>query len=196
MTILSPRNNKIATQPTMETYIALLRGINVSGQKMIKMEELKRMLASLNFNNVRTYIQSGNITFNCAKSDPAELANMIAEKILEHFRFEVPVLIRTLADMGKISNNNPFLEKRNAPIEKLLVTFFPEEPDPVHWNKIEKDSYLPDEFVVSGREVYLYCPNGYGRTKLTNSFFESKLKLTATTRNWKTLETLLKMSVI
>jgi uncharacterized protein (DUF1697 family) len=146
----------------------------------------------LNFNNVRTYIQSGNIKFETEKSDPAELATMIAGKISEHFRFDVPVVTRTLADLEKISNNNPFLGKRNEPIDKLHVTFLPEEPDPFHWNKIGKDSFLPDEFVVSGREVYLFCPNGYGRTKLTNQFFESKLKLTATTRNWKTIETLLK----
>ena len=177
----------------MEKYIALLRGINVSGQKMIKMEELKRVLASLNFNNVRTYIQSGNILFETEKSDPAELAKMIAEKISVHFKFEVPVVIRTLTDLEKISNNNPFLEKRNEHIEKLHVTFFPGEPDPVHLNKIEKNSFLPDEFVMSGKEIFLFCPNGYGRTKLTNQFFESKLKLTATTRNWKTVEMLLKL---
>jgi uncharacterized protein (DUF1697 family) len=176
----------------METYIALLRGINVSGHRMIKMEELKNVLNELNFTNIRTYIQSGNIIFESEKTDPAELAKMIAEKISENFRFEVPVVIRTLADMEKISNNNPFLGERNEPIDKLHVTFFPEEPEKEHLKKIEGLLFLPDEFIVSGREVYLFCPNGYGRTKLTNQFFENKLKLTATTRNWKTIETLLK----
>jgi uncharacterized protein (DUF1697 family) len=178
----------------METCIALLRGINVSGHKMIKMEELKKVLSELNFTNIRTYIQSGNIVFESEKSDPAYLEKQMGDKILSHFGFPVPVLIRSRAELDDIHKNNPFLGKRSEPIDKLHVTFFPEEPDQILWNKIEKNSFLPDEFIVSGREVYLLCPNGYGQTKLTNQFFENKLKLTATTRNWKTIQTLLQMS--
>jgi uncharacterized protein (DUF1697 family) len=178
----------------METYIALLRGINVSGQKMIKMEELKSVLASLNFTNIRTYIQSGNIIFETGKTDPASLEKQIGEKILSHFGFPVPVVIRSRQDLEKIYLNNPFLGKRNEPVKKLHVTFFSGKPDPEHIRKIGGNLFLPDEFIVSGNEVYLLCPNGYGRTKLTNQFLETKLKFTATTRNWSTVETLLNMS--
>jgi len=176
------------------TYIALLRGINVSGHRMIKMEELKNVLSELNFTNIRTYIQSGNIIFDSEKKDPAYLEKQIEEKILNHFEFHVPVVIRTRSELDNIHKDNPFLGKRNEPVDKLHVTFFPEHPEKEHLKKIEELLFLSDEFVVSGREAYLYCPNGYGRTKLTNQFFENKLKLTATTRNWKTIETLLLMS--
>ena len=176
----------------LTTYIALLRGINVSGQRMIKMDELKKVLGELNFTNVRTYIQSGNIIFEVEKTDQDYLEKQIGEQILNYFGFPVSIVIRSRPELEKIHNSNPFLEKRNEPVDKLYVTFFPEEPDPDHLIKIEGNLFLPDEFVVSGREVYLFCPNGYGRTKLTNKFFENKLKVLATTRNRKTIEMLLK----
>jgi uncharacterized protein (DUF1697 family) len=179
----------------METYVALLRGINVSGHRMIKMEELKNVLSELNFTNIRTYIQSGNIIFETPKTDSNYLEKQIGEKILKHFGFSVPVIIRSRPEMETIHKNNPFLGKRSEPADKLHVTFLPEQPDPDNLKKIEDGSYLPDEFSVSGREVYLFCPGGYGNTKLSNQFFENKLKLTATTRNWKTIETLLLMSL-
>ena len=175
----------------METYIALLRGINVSGQKMIKMGDLIKALEELNFSNIRTYIQSGNIIFQCDKTDPPQLAVMIAGNISDHFRFEVPVIIRTLAELEQVSENNPFLVKRTEDVDKLHVTFLSKEPDPVDLKKAEENSFPPDEFIISGKKVYLFCPNGYGRTKLTNTFFENRLKTTATTRNWKTIQTLL-----
>jgi uncharacterized protein (DUF1697 family) len=178
----------------MTTYIALLRGINVSGHRMINMEELKKVLASLNFKNLRTYIQSGNIIFETEKTDPLFLEKQIGEKILNHFGFLVPVIIRSREEMEKIFMNNPFILKRNEPAGKLHVTFLPVKPDLDLLKKLEEYRFLPDEFVISGKEVYLFCPGGYGRTKLSNQFFESKLKITVTTRNWKTVETLLNMS--
>jgi uncharacterized protein (DUF1697 family) len=180
----------------METYIALLRGINVSGQKMIKMEELKRVLGTLNFSNIRTYIQSGNIIFETDIKDSTFLEKQIFEIIFKNFGFPVQVVIRNRQELVEVYKNNPFLRNRNEPVEKLHVTFLGEKPDPVHLKKIEGSSFLPDEFVLSGSEIYLFCPNGYGRTKLTNQFFESKLKVTATTRNWKTVETMLKICEI
>jgi uncharacterized protein (DUF1697 family) len=180
----------------METYIALLRGINVSGHKMMKMEELKKVLQSLNFTNIRSYIQSGNILFETEKADSIFLEKQIGEIIFKNFGFPVPVVIRNRQELEKIHEKNPFLGKRNEPVEKLHVTFLAKEPDPVNLKKIEGSLFFPDEFVISGSEVYLFCPNGYGRTKLTNTFFETNLKLSATTRNWNTVETMLKMSVI
>lgn len=177
----------------METFIALLRGINVSGQKMIRMEELKQSLASLNFRNIRTYIQSGNIVFETEKTGSHNLEKQIGEKILDHFGFHVPVVIRTRKELEIVHSNNPFLGERNEPVEKLHVTFIAAETGADVLNKLERDLFLPDEYFILGREVYLFCPNGYGRTKLTNQYFESKLKTTATTRNWKTIETLVRM---
>ena len=175
----------------METYIALLRGINVSGQKMIKMGDLIKALEELNFSNIRTYIQSGNIIFQCDITDPPQLEVMIAGNISDHFRFEVPVIILTLAELEQVSENNPFLVKRTEDVDKLHVTFLSKEPDPVDLRNIKENSFIPDEFIISGKEIYLFCPHRYGRTKLTNTFFENRLKTTATTRNWKTIQTLL-----
>jgi uncharacterized protein (DUF1697 family) len=174
----------------METYFAFLRGINVSGQKMIKMEDLTKALKELHFRNIRTYIQSGNIIFEHDQTDLLLLAEKIAGKISEHFGFEVPVVIRTFTELDDLSKKNPFFLMGNKDLSRLHVTMLAEVPDPDKVIKIEKGPYLPDEFFFSGKEVYLYCPNGYGRTKLTNTFFENKLKTTATTRNWKTIQAL------
>jgi uncharacterized protein (DUF1697 family) len=177
----------------METYIALLRGINVSGQKMIKMEELKNVLGELGFTGITTYIQSGNILFKCVTGDPDSLAAAIADKILQRFGFAVPVVIRTLAELDCISRNNPFVRGGNIDTGKMHVTFLSEKPGAENESKTGEYKFSPDEFAVKGKEVYLYCPDGYGRTKLTNQFFESKLKVTATTRNWNTVLTLVNM---
>ena len=175
----------------MVTYIALLRGINVSGHNMIKMDELKRVLGELDFTGIRTYIQSGNIVFGSNSDVPAVLAAGIAGKIRERFGFEVPVVIRTLQELDTISKSNPFLRDGNLDAGKMHVTFLPELPDPERTEKIMEYNFPPDEFAINGKEIYLYCPDGYGRTKLTPQFFESKLKISTTTRNWKTILTLL-----
>ena len=179
----------------METYIALLRGINVSGQKMIRMEELKRVLGELDMKRITTFIQSGNILFESRKNDPAGLAADIGGKILEHFGFVVPVVIRTINELREISQNNPFLPDVHKDTEKMHVTFLSGKPDKVLENKIKEFQFLPEEFVLNQKEVYLYCPEGYGRTKLNNQFFENKLKVTATTRNWKTVGTLVTLGM-
>ena len=171
----------------METYVALLRGINVSGHNMIKMEALKSILCDLNFTGIRTYIQSGNIIFENKTTDSTHLAKMIRDTIFRHFGFEVPVIIRTRSELEYISKNNPFLIERNENIDQLHVSFLAENPDEVHVKKTGEFQCLPDEFFMSGKEIYLFCPAGYGRTKLTNQFFENKLKTLATTRNWKTI---------
>ncbi|MEI6682984.1 MAG: DUF1697 domain-containing protein [Bacteroidota bacterium] len=171
----------------METYIALLRGINVSGHNMIKMDELKRVLAGLDFSGITTYIQSGNITFDAEAGNPQELGERIAGKILQHFGLTVPVMIRTLAEMEFVSRNNPFSGDVGRDPEKFHVTFLSAVPGVEREQKIREFNFSPDEFVILGKECYLYCPNGYGQTKLTPQFFESKLKVTTTTRNWKTI---------
>ena len=174
----------------MVIYIALLRGINVSGHNMIKMDELKRVLEELGFTGIRTYIQSGNIIFGSEVDDPADLAARVAGKILTRFGFVVPVVILTIDEMKLVSLNNPFILNGNGNSDRMHVTFLSETPDRTKETKILEYNFPPDEFVIKGKEVYLYCPDGYGNTKLNNQFFESKLKVTTTTRNWKTVETL------
>jgi uncharacterized protein (DUF1697 family) len=177
-----------------ETYIAILRGINVSGQKMIKMPLLKKMFEDLGFSDVQTYIQSGNVLFHHVKSDDQDLEKLIHEGIQETFGFEVPVIVLSKAEMGKVLLQNPFAGDQGKDISKLHVTFLSQNPDKELIFKIEATKYLPDEFMVKEKSVYLFCPDGYGKTRLHNNFFESKFGTIATTRNWKTVNELLKLA--
>ncbi|MEI7725715.1 MAG: DUF1697 domain-containing protein [Bacteroidota bacterium] len=178
----------------MQTYISILRGINVSGYKLIKMNLLKEMFEHLGFENVKTYIQSGNVVFNCNSTETAILGNKIADEILNHFGFEVPVIVLGKDELKKVSAQNTFINERGEDIAKLHVTFLSAEPVVSLMEGIDNMAYLPDEFYLSEKAVYLFCPNGYGNTKLSNNFFENKLKVQATTRNWKTIIELVKMS--
>ncbi len=170
----------------MQTYISILRGINVSGHKTNKMEALRKMYEDLNFKNVRTYIQSGNVVFEDKKTKSPELEKKISKKIVEAFGFEVPVIVKESEEWQTVLKNNPFLKKRKEDITKLHVTFLSQEPEQAIIEKIKEGNYAADEFIILGKCIYLFCPNGYGNTKLNNTFFENKLKVSATTRNWKT----------
>jgi len=175
----------------MNTYVAILRGINVSGQKMIKMTALKTMFEDMHFENVRTYIQSGNVVFTAQSTVVRDLQKQIHEAIQESFAFDVPVIVLNEKEWSAVQDQNPFLEERSEDIAKLHVTFLSEEPQKDLVRKLEETAqFPPDEWILSGRSVYLFCPGGYGNTKLNNNFFEKKLKVTATTRNWKTVNAL------
>jgi uncharacterized protein (DUF1697 family) len=173
----------------MDTYISMLRGINVSGSRMIKMDTLKKIYEDAGFKNVQTYIQSGNLVFQSEKTALKELEEKIAKIILEETSWELPVFVMTWSDLKETLNKNPFLLNRKEDINFLHVTFLSGTPAKENTERI-KGSYLTDEYMIMGKKIYLFCPNGYGRTKLSNNFFENKLKLAATTRNWKTINEL------
>ncbi len=172
----------------------MLRGINVSGQKIIKMEELRASFETLGFQHVRSYVQSGNVVFEASKSSITSLSKKIGEKILSDYGFSVPLILRTSDEMKEIVGGNPFLKGRDVDRSKLHVTFLSGPPARSALGKLDALNGNPDEFHVKDREVYLYCPNGYGRTKLSNAAFEKLLSVNATTRNWKTVDTLAEIS--
>lgn len=178
----------------LETYISILRGINVSGQKMIKMPELVKMYESLNFKKVKTYIQSGNVIFQDKKTNCQDLEKKISKQISTDFHFEVPVLVKMKKELINVLENNPFVNNRKEDITKLHVTFLSEDPELADLEKIKNGQYNGDEYIFFGKTIYLFCPNGYGRTKLTNNFFENKLKVVASTRNWKTINQLVEIA--
>jgi uncharacterized protein (DUF1697 family) len=178
----------------MPTHIAMLRGINVSGQKLIKMEALRASFEALGFSDVQTYIQSGNVVFKTAKISEASLVKKIAQKILEDFGFSVSILIRTPAELQDLIERNPFSKQAEAGDAPLYVTFLSGPPAKGAEDLLKPYATASEQFVVSGREIYLLYPKGYGQTKLSNAVIEKKLSTQATTRNWRTINTLFEMS--
>lgn len=178
----------------MNTYICLLRGINVSGQKLIKMKELQLMFESLGYKEVKTYIQSGNIVFKSEQQSLETLTNQIHRQILSVFGFDVSVTLLDSLDLERIHKANPFAVNEGYEIEKMLVTILSRMPEREKIDSLQNGNYGNDKYVLQGKELYLYCMDGYGKTKLSNNFIESKLKVSATTRNWKTITELLKMA--
>jgi uncharacterized protein (DUF1697 family) len=175
---------------SLNTYITLLRGINVSGQKKIKMDELRALYEAIGHQDVQTYIQSGNVLFRSELSSPEKLARGIEQAIENNFGYPVTVLVRTTDDLSKIIRRNPFLKNRSVDPSKLHVTFLAAPAETSRIKAVTGIDNDDDQFRVEGKEVFVHCPNGYGRTRLSNTFFESKLERTATTRNWKTVNTL------
>lgn len=170
-----------------KTYISLLRGINVSGHNKIKMDDLKKLYSNLGFINVQSYIQSGNLIFRFKESDKDNLELIISSAIFDKFAIKAPVLILDYFDLKEAIDNNPFILERNEDISKLHITIMSELGDDLIIESIDRTKYMPDEFVFNKNYIYLLCPNSYGNTKLNNNFFENKLKLRATTRNWKSI---------
>lgn len=175
----------------MQTYVSILRGINVSGQKKIKMVDLRAMYESLGFSNIVSYIQSGNVAFQSPLQDQRSLAQQIEAAILDHFTFEVPVIVLNQTELENTLTNNPFSEEKQS---RSYVTFLAEEPEYGRVEKVKALDYAPEEWVLAGKIIYFYSPSGYGRAKMSNNFFEQKLKVRATTRNWKTVHKLLQMT--
>ena len=178
----------------MNTFISMLRGINVSGQKKISMNELRDLYETLNLTNVQTYVQSGNVVFDSAERNASVLVRQIEEQIEQTFGYSVPVLLRTSDDFRRVTSSNPFLGDRNEDPAKLYVTFLYEPLADPQLSNLKAPDGIKDKFAIGEQEIFLFCPDGYGRTKLNNNFFEQKLKVTATTRNWKTVNALFGMA--
>ena len=173
----------------------MLRGINVSGQKMIKMTELKAVYESLHLTSVKTYIQSGNLVFQSKSDDSLSIETSIEKSIEKSFGYSVTVVLRRPAELRKIINKCPFLGAVRKDDGTLYVTFLKERPGS---SLVKAIAQVPvktaDAYEIAGSEVYIHCPNGYGKTPFANNFFEKHLQARATTRNWKTVQTLLTMS--
>jgi uncharacterized protein (DUF1697 family) len=187
------RQGKAASKQPMKQprYISLLRGINLLGHKKIAMAELRALYESLGFKEAKTYIQSGNVIFSAPETDIAALVHKIEKKIKLRLGYDVSVIIRTAEEIRKIVEKNPFAGKEAS---KLHLTFLAESPDSFPAAEVDKVRDKAERYVHSGREIYLFLPNGYGRTKLNNNFFERKLKVTATTRSWRTVIALAEMA--
>ncbi|WP_299366599.1 DUF1697 domain-containing protein [Winogradskyella sp.] len=176
----------------MKTYIALLRGINVGGHKKVPMAELRELLSKSGLEHLKTYIQSGNIVFQSAIDDSRVLEETIKASILHHFGFEVPVLVRTRDQLLKIFNDCPFQQEKKTNSYFAILSDIPNQ-DLV--KEAYKKTYENEEYAILNDGLYFYCANGYGNAKFNLNFFEKKLNVNATSRNFKTMVKLLDMSL-
>jgi len=167
------------------TYLALLRGINVAGKNILPMKDLAQIFAAAGCNNVRTYIQSGNVIFD-AKTGAPKVAETVRASIEKRFGYRVPVILRTQEQLLQTIRGNPFLPAVTDQ-RWLHVYFLADPPHERAISTLDPTRSAGDAFHVLGREVYLHLPNGMGRTKLTNAYFDSKLSTICTARNWATV---------
>ena len=171
-------------------YVALLRGINVGGKNKLPMKDLVRLFEDAGCRGVRTYIQSGNVVFEASSALAKGIAARISQDIAARFGLQVPVVMRSATELASVVEANPYLREGADP-RTLHVAFLATEPSLASAASLDPKRSAPDEFVLRGRDLYLRCPNGMARTKLTNAYFDSKLSTTSTMRNWNTVLELL-----
>lgn len=169
----------------MTKYIVLLRGINVSGKNKLPMKDLRELLNSSGFQNVQTYIQSGNIVLDSDQS-AKEVEEGITKSIKAQFGYDVPAFAYTVGDWKQILKDCPYEEGE----KKIYFTFLDRIPE---MTEIEIKKAETDEFTIANNMVYLFCLS-YGKTKLSNNLFENKLKVNATSRNFRTVNKLLELT--
>ena len=178
----------------MTSFVSLLRGINVGPNTTVKMDDLVVLYRTLGLENVRTYLRSGNVLFDAQDREPDTLAAAIEKSLALAVGFPVKVIIRTCEDLSRIAADNPFLQEQACDPGTLHVTFLSGLPPAGPDGETNRGQNDQDRFIIMGTEVYLCCPHGYGRTKFSNAFFEKRLALVATTRNWKTVTALAEMA--
>jgi len=177
----------------MPIYIAMLRGINVGGHNRIKMDQLRTSLEALGLQQVKTYIQSGNVVFKSATISPAALSRKIEKQIVGQFGFAVSVISRTADEINKTIANNPFLNDSSINPEKLHVAFLSEAPAPLALKRLAELTLEPDQSRCLGKEVYFHFPKGVSGSSLWKHPLDRVLSVEVTTRNWKTVNTLHEM---
>jgi len=177
----------------MTTFVSLFRGINVGGHQTIRMSELKDLHESLGLRDVVTYIQSGNVVFTSDDADLAQLPRQIEDGFAQKFGFHVNVMVRSSAELREIIENNPFQNQHMKESKWVVVMFLAALPVGTAREDIRQAYAGPEEIFIIGQEVYIYYPDGIGRSKLTGVLLEKKLKTMGTARNWNTVLTLQKM---
>jgi uncharacterized protein (DUF1697 family) len=176
----------------MSRFLALLRGVNVGGKNALPMKDLAAMFVDSGCTQVKTYIQSGNVVFRAGSRVASKISVTIANQIADRFGLIVPVVVRTDAELRDVIQNNPFL-KAGEREDTMHVYFLADSPNAELVSKLDPKRSDIDRFSVRNREIYLHLPNGMGRSKLTNAYFDSKLKTVSTARNWRTVLKLYEM---
>jgi len=175
----------------MIKYIAFLRGINVSGHRIIKMEELRKMFEALKFKNVKTYIQTGNVVFETTVKDPDSLTRKIEKHLHKSLGYEVETMLRTIPEMEEIIKNNPFKKVKLDKTLHLYLTFLYDGPSVELKKTLISLSDDIATFKIREREVYTLYNKNNAKHPFSNNFVEKKLKVAATTRNWNVINKVL-----
>ena len=177
----------------MNIYIALLRGINVGGANKILMADLKALFVSLNLSDPTTYLQSGNVVFSTIREDISAIEIDLKLKILEIFGYNIEVFVLSSSTFRDVYKNNQFIQDKFLDTKKMAVVFLKENPDPNKFDLIKNNPNFQEKMILLNKAIYMYYVNGAGRTKVTNNYFENKLKLKATSRNWNTVRNLVRL---
>jgi len=178
----------------MPAVICMLRAVNVGGHNKIKMDALRELCISLKLRDPQTYVQSGNVVFQTNVTDLGLLARRIEQAIEQRFGFRPSVILRTAADLRDVIARNPFASRSGIEPSKLAVTFLAGEPSAEARTKLLAIPAAPEELLLSGRELFVYFPNGMGRPKLSWPMVERALAIPGTSRNWNTVSKLLEMA--
>jgi uncharacterized protein (DUF1697 family) len=171
-------------------FVALLRGVNVGGKNRVPMAALAKLFTSAGCENVRTFIQSGNVVFDAKPAVFARLPDALERSFATAFGFPTPIVMRSARELAAVVAANPYKGHEDS----LHVTFLAARPKPAAIATLDPSRSPGDEFAVVGREIFLHCPNGIGRTKLSNDYFDRKLATTGTVRNWRTVTKLLELT--
>ncbi len=177
----------------MRRQIALLRGINVGGHKKVKMARLRELMEELGYRDVRTYVQSGNVVFSGPDEHPARLARKLETQLAATFGFEVSVVVRSRDELAEIIAANPLRDVATDPARHLVI-FLAADVDPARVAGVDPADFAPEAFHVRDREVYLWAPEGLRDSRLHKALAEKRLGVSATARNWRTVERLLALA--
>ncbi|HEX3822302.1 MAG TPA: DUF1697 domain-containing protein [Candidatus Sulfotelmatobacter sp.] len=178
----------------MPVYISMLRGVNLGPHNRIKMDALRALYESLKFEDPHTYVQSGNVIFRAKEKNTARIAVQIQRAIEKKLGCCPAVILRTTAEMKKAIAANPFANRRDIVPGKLLVTFLADEPASDAQSVFDKFKDYPEEIHLKGRELYIYFPNGAGKSRLPWSQVERLIKVTGTARNWNSVTKMCEMA--
>jgi uncharacterized protein (DUF1697 family) len=173
--------------------VALLRGVNVGGNNLVPMARLRELLGELGYEGVRTHLQSGNAVFTAPDTPPERAAREIEGQLTRHLGLGVRVLVRTAPELAGVVAANPLPEATSEPA-RLLVNFLSAPPSPELLGELDPADFEPERFGVGEREVYVWCPEGVRATKLSYAFWERRLGVVATARNWNTVTRLLALA--
>lgn len=179
----------------MTTYVAMLRSVNVGGRNRLSMTDLRSQSGSLGYGAVATYLQSGNAVFTATGASARSVGERIGAQLASELGLSVPILVRTAAELSSVVGATPYADLDADP-RTVHVTFLADTPDAAAVESLREreDEFGLDRFEVVGTEVHLYCPGGYGETKLNNAYLERRLGAVATTRNWKTVTALAELA--